>query len=933
MLIARRALVAVLFLVAPPLVAQPAAELDRRAALLVYRQALHENGDALALAARLLTERSARSEDADAETLSRLRERLLAASGQHAKTSARLSLVPGGSDDLVGSLVARHAGSLSDPPLPRLLPTWSQVESDAALADLVVQLRAAARGASGPIWRAALEAAYDEPALATALDPILEALTGADLNASLQAWHDADPALAATDLDVSAGPGWLARVRTRLASALADPDHVDPVITAQLRAQWFRASRLPDADEAALAVAGLWIGLRDSVPSLEGGDPVPYLSALLAGAQRLALLEQSIPAEIRSELERGLALLTDLAGSDGSGWRHVDVGLAEIHETVITELERVARDPEGGGPRQRPLLLAEARLTLTDDDWEAYLMQPFREPVQQALVDCFPGTNVSAALCRTRFENWALDGAGIPEASGDVGGPFESEHLLRETELNPWQRINYLRGFWRMLLARECSGRERVINALEWALASRAYLEVVEREPSPGNGEVAAGLGRLADAGASLIRDLGEFGACRAQGRGPLWRILSIYATAVNRLSSALPRAADAFREQVLAPGSDVSLDEGPEQATEYAPQAMTVAPCDGAPACGVSQALPASAGLYSRFPSHYRVADQVGLGSLDLCYGDVSWVERRSEPVRAGGGVMANFHGRLSFRVRGRYAAGGEVRDVFVLRVVTEREYPYLFGPDRPEVLADPCPQEFQGRQSAGELPSERGWLVPRRLTFLSGERTAPSRLFTENWTRGEKWLERLAGDGAEMEKGPPPAGELRERLAARLATLRERSSAYLYEHLLAPMPSDPPGSPAERLTSTALELSAMRRSLDAAARLLVPRSAMLSVALRGSLYGDNAMVGPVQIREWRDAGRDPRELPGHARQRLESSAGAWRDRTGGAEIAPFVARTLIDLLGARAELSADAVSEPGADAAGAASPPPAAAATDRFP
>ncbi len=482
-----------------------------------------------------------------------------------------------------------------------------------------------------------------------------------------------------------------------------------------------------------------------------------------------------------------------------------------------------------------------------------------------------------------------------------MGGPFQTEYLLREQDLNPWQRVNYLRGLWRELLARDCTDRTGIRNAVEWALASRAYLETLPGGQTVRDEAVRSGLGSLADAGLTLTGDLKDFAVCRSQGRGPVRRVLAAYESAVNRLAGVLTRASRAFRDQVLVAGADIELDAGPEQETNYAPAAQMIGPCDATPSCGVSMNLPASETMYHRFPAAYRVADQSGLGSVSICYSDVSWVQRRAEPVKVGGGIMANYRGHLGFRLRGRYQSGGEARDVFVVRMVTEKAHTYLFAPDEPGVLADPCPQEYQGRMARGELPEERGWLVPRRLTFLSGERTAPARLFAENWARGREWRDRLeTGDGVTVEK-TASGEEVAGNVAGHLERLRDRRRDYLYERLLAPMPADGESPPAEDLTATARELAAMQRALDATVRVMMSRSVMLDPRRRGVLYGEEALLGPEGIRAWREQGRDPMDLPDHARDRVDRAIEAWRLPSAGAEIPPFVAHALIDLLGAR--------------------------------
>lgn len=878
-----------------PAPAQPDTEAVQRAAVLVYRQALHPDGDALALAARVMTERAGADAESDAQALTRLRDRVLeAARGLERPAKS----TPGSATDQVAVMVARHDNAARAVGAPRLWTAWQQRESRRELEDLLPYLLERAEAGAGDIWHEAIVAAEGDETLAGALAPVVTELAGVEPGAALEDWLAASPALEQDRLAVAPGDAWRATVRSMLASALANPAEVSPVVTARLRAQWFLVSRADSAESAGLALAGLWIGLRANTDGIASGDPVRFVAALIEGAQRLAVGPDSLSAGHRSELQATVDMLRDIPADTIEAWSRVDRNLPGLFKAVLETLAAAASNEAGTPPSAAELQQARARLTLLDDDLEAYLMQPFREPVQQALTSCLPLAEESASSCRTRFQDWGLQGAGIPEASGDVGGPFLTEYLLRELDLNHWQRVNYLRGFWRQLLGRECTSRAQIRNAMEWALAARAYLATLPEGPASQDDAVRSGLGSLADAGLSLTADLQEFAACRAQGRGPIRQALAGYESSVNRLAGVLNRASRAFRDEVLAAGADIELDAGADQATEYVPGTLTVGPCGGTPSCGVSVNLPASEALYERFPAPFRVADQSGLGSLSLCYSDVSWVERQAETVRAGGGVMANYRGHLGFRLRGRYATGGETRDVFVLRLVSGRDYTYLFAPDRPAVLADPCPQEYQGQMEAGELPETSGWLVPRRLTFLSGERTSPTRLFAENWLRGEGWLDRLAaGEGVTVEKAES-GDDLTAFVARHLEQLRDRRSAHLYERLLAPIAADADSMAARELTETAQQLIAMRRALDASIRVLMPRTAMYAAQRRSVLHGDEALLGTGGIRAWRDEGRNPLELPEHARARVDSALDAWRAPSAEAEMPPFVAHALIELL-----------------------------------
>jgi|GEM_PF-6239206 len=889
----RGVLAALLLLSLPAAWGQSGTDVGRRAAVLVYRQALDPRGPALTATAGVLTELADGGGD-----LAQLRERVMAALGDVAGPLPPPAA--GAPPDAVASLVSRFAGDAgANGGGPLLGPGWQLMDGNDALRGLVPVLLARARENAGAIWRRALTAAGGDGALADALAPLIAELADAPADASLATWMAVKPTLAADDLSLPSAGRWGAGLAGALNAAAGQSSTPPAAELARWRAQWAliqaRDTTL-DADRRALY--NLELAALSHLGEQDAGNPLPFMAAMVSGAQALAA-SGPLGDAVRRDLGRALATLESLPMRHDAQWREVDQRLPELFAETMDRLEALAEphDVETAEKIERALIRLQARVSLLAPDWDAYLTQPFREPVQRALDECFPGDGGKPpGDCLQHFEAWATEGAAIPEAAGDIAGPFGAEYVLRELELNPWQRINYLRGFWRMLMGRDCSPQAVINNPLEWSLGSRAYLQAARRDkdrPLPG-------LNRLIDGGERTITDLDRFADCRAAGATTLGRILDSYASALNRLAEALPEAAQAFRQQVLEPGADMSLDGGARQSTEYMPAGLALAPCEGTASCGVAQPLPASDALYRRFPPVFRIADQSGLGQLSLCYTDVSWVERRREPRPVGGGVMADYYGRLSFRVKGRYREGGQDRDVFVLRMISEGEYPYLIAPDRPEVLADPCPQEYQGRQSFGELPRERTWLVPRRLTFLSTERTPASRLFTENWTRGQGWLEWLTSGGAEEEKTPSP-GDLPARVEQHLVDLRRRRSEYLYAHLAAAPAAQEAPAPLSGLAAAMRDVSALFKALDASARVLIPRSVALEPVLRSSLYGTDPLLHDSVVHEWRADGRDPMALADEARRRFEAVAGPWRAAAAHGELSGVIGETIVELVSAR--------------------------------
>lgn len=893
---------------AAPAAAQTPTETERRAALLLYRQALHSEGDRLAAAAGILAERAQLAGQAD---LAAIREQFLGRladvrdTGASGRAPADVVAI-----HLLGQEVERA------PARQALLPLWQLMEARGDLHGLAGVLARRAAADAGGLWLRALTAAREHEALAAALAPLIEALAGAPADAALDTWQNRSPVLHDSALAPVAQASWRAELAQAANAAIATPERVTPEQAARWRARaWLQhRHRDPGADQVALD--RLHLSLIQHSPGLAGDNPLPFMAALVQGALELGL-QAEISEPVRRDLGRMLVTLEPLALRHDPDWRSLDVRLTRLFADTLAPIAALASE-ESAAPSMRALSALLAALTMLDDDWDAYLAQPFREPIQRALAGCFRSNGADPAACRTEFRDWALEGAAIPEASGDAAGPFDPEYLLREMELNPWQRINYLRGYWHAVTGRDCSTRARVVNALEWSLGARAYLAVSAEAPDAGRDGMIADLDALIQAGVASAVELENFATCRNLEGTTAAAVVARYEQALAALDDSLSAVAEALRHELLLPDADISLDGDADQSTDYVPELMMLHPCDAPGSCGMSQQLPASEALFERFPNAFRVAHQAGLGELSLCYSDVAWVERRAAPRRIGGEVMAEYHGRLGFRVRGRYREAGEERDVFVLRLVSDREHPYLYAPNRPEVLADSCPQQYQGRQVGGELPEGRGWAVPRRLTFLSAERTAPARLFAEHWTRGERWLQRLADDGGiAVEKEPDAFAELAARLDLHLASLRERRRQLLFERM-SPVAGPVSGAEASRLPEAVRRLTAARKALETTARVLLPQSAAQRPELRRGLHGAEALAGLRMFQQWREAGRNPRTLPEAGRERLARHRGAWEDAEGRVELPDFLAAALVELVQARHALADDDVEVTGPGAEG---------------
>ena len=362
-------------------------------------------------------------------------------------------------------------------------------------------------------------------------------------------------------------------------------------------------------------------------------------------------------------------------------------------------LQAPTPDPTRRAALRGELADAVAQLVLLIPDMDYYFDQPVRQRIAEEVDICISimadrdpegGLRLSREqfdACLESLVTMAREQAGRAELAGDPDGPFGSEQLRREMLLTPWQRINYTLGY---LHDRHPTGCEPpatpLPNPLEWSSLASVVVWFAEQAPlfmqTPRNEALLTDMRRsgveLFD---GLLRQVDCISGAGAGLNDPVVRGLADYRQALDALVAGLREAELEFREARLKPGSDVMLHGGAGQRTAFRNEDLSIGPCDERTVCEMSGRLEATRALIGLFPDPYLIADQTGLGEIDICYDEVEWVERRSEPVREDDPFVANYFGGLSFDLVGRYREAGETREVFGFNFVSPEEYHYLFA------------------------------------------------------------------------------------------------------------------------------------------------------------------------------------------------------------------------------------------------------------
>ncbi|GJM09795.1 MAG: hypothetical protein DHS20C11_20710 [Lysobacteraceae bacterium] len=433
-------------------------------------------------------------------------------------------------------------------------------------------------------------------------------------------------------------------------------------------------------------------------------------------------------------------------------WAELDGGLRRSLDSLGQAIVQISAGDAVAA--RETYAVSAARLRWLAEELQDYRSQPARSDFNNDQLACVgmartpgglpqePITSQQYQGCLRGFALWGTVRAAEPVMAGPLVVPVDREPLQRELSLEPWQRLNMLRALANEGMQTSCINADQSLaNALEWSEAATAFAWFADQWPSlfASNVELKLDLDRLIDSGQLLAKTLGTEFDCGGQRGAVLQAAVANYGQALQRLAQAVSSVRQRFLAERLAPEADLDLAGSPDQVTRYQPSSRLVGPCNATPSCGVNAQLPASRALFGLFPSSYLIAEQLGLSSLELCYTNVQWVDRRSLPSEVTNRAMASYFGKLSFELVG--AAEGERNVLFVHRLTDLEEHQYLYGENTPDVLDEGCPEARVGTRVVTSLPEQTFQLVPRRLTYMTAVRETPAQLFSRSWDQGPEW------------------------------------------------------------------------------------------------------------------------------------------------------------------------------------------------
>ena len=633
--------------------------------------------------------------------------------------------------------------------------------------------------------------------------------------------------------------------------------------------------------------------LASLVDGLHDGRYFEFVRGLLSVTS--GLLERSSAIEQTDLLVNWLVdELPAIPAHYAADFAMVDPRLNAALASSYNVLQDLVRPGSVAGIKEPRAVLADAvaQLTMFIPDMGFYFDMPVRAQIVEEINIC---TSIAASLdergypamtrrqfdaCLEKLVQLAEQETRMPELSGSIAGPFRTDSLRRELSVTPEQRINYHIGYLHYRYSTACPQPDDAMpNPLEWAVLATTMAWLAEYSPEFFlTQENETRLVRMRTIGEQLALGLAEQTACFSGENinDPVNRIMADYESALRELEAGIATAEADFRNQKLRQGADIALDQGAVQQTAYRPEDLVIRPCNEQNICEMSGDLAATRALIGLFPDEYLVAEQSGLGRIEICYRNMEWEDRRSELVRPDDENVANYYGYLGFDLVGRYIEADEINDLFGFRFRSPEEEHYLFAQASDEVLQDSCPVEWVGTKIVTPLRVSRAGIVPNRLTYLAASRSLPSRLLQSNWEKGAEWRDWFVTGIGVSSLTVPPAPDISTRLDQHLQSLYQAEQAEIYQRVLLPNARNEQGDDVslfEEMSQVSIAKALMRMQI----MLFYPGSLSNSDPIRMAIAGDAGLLERRTLRRFKEEDVAFASISAIARDRLRNLQGTW--------------------------------------------------------
>lgn len=476
-----------------------------------------------------------------------------------------------------------------------------------------------------------------------------------------------------------------------------------------------------------------------------------------------------------------------------------------------------------------------------------YFTHPIRQEIQENLEVCLnlsvlqtpeppvPIADKQFLSCLNDFITWGSNWSKGAELSGNLIKLDNLGSINRALDLPPPQVINHLA----VQAAGDVECQQQLItrsNWVEWAMASETIAWFGDRWPAlMATQSVDELLQPMIEAGNNIHSNP----ACVTEAN-PLNSQYQIVVNKWERLKQEIISHVNQFKTERLRPNSDVDLFKSIDQKTKYIPENLEIGPCNKTPSCGAYVKLEPNNATLDLFPNHLKLAEQFGLGNIEICYEEVHWVNRKTAPTHLDNNKIANFEGQLSFQLTGKY----QDEAVFSKQFISENNHIYLFGENNEEVLNTECPLPLVGTQINTSLDRGTFGLLPNRLTFLTASKIDINNVIKSNW---DNWLSELSSQSIDFtyfNEMNSVKTTLNDAFLQQINDLQQQ----IYRKLIA---NNLARSNDSALSKATFDFMTHRKLLDSMVTGLYPKLMATNPNLQAAIKGQNRLVDIAYFRE----------------------------------------------------------------------------------
>lgn len=552
--------------------------------------------------------------------------------------------------------------------------------------------------------------------------------------------------------------------------------------------------------------------------------------------QRIELSPHLLTAEEQQALQKAIFASQSLWSSQQAIIEARDKNLFLLLQRIFEQLPAKFKNPDHFDAQLNNQILALA-IGLNDPD--NYFTQPLRTHIQKNLEVCLnlsthippnpeqPIADHQFESCLQDFIDWAQIHAFDTGMAGQLTVLDSPVSMARVLDMADPQIINYLPA--QAVEDQRCLDQFSLKpNPLEWLLAVESLNWLHDRWP----GLMAEKPPTQADIESILKTgsDLYQYPDC-FQPAGVLRSQFTRLEQKWTTLKQAIRLYIKEYRDTHMATGSDIDFFQNTDQLTDAVPDNLVISACDVNTACGANIKLKPDNKILQLFPNHLKIAQQLKLGDLSICYDNVNWQERQSLPTQLNNKKIANYEGQLQITLVGKF----KDHIVFEQALETSQRYIYLFAENNPTVLDMDCPLPVIGQQITTSLDRGTFGLLPNRLTFLAAQKVDVNNIIKHHWPQWQNSINVSQVHIVDPMDSVKPL--VNETFILHANTVQQQ----IYRKLTT---SNPARIYDSALSNAVFEYLTENRRLKATVETLFPSTYHKNAPIRSALTGDQAIL-----------------------------------------------------------------------------------------